>query len=418
MRWQERGKKEMQGMLLPVIVCVCFIASSLLFLVQMIVKSEEENITDLYNAANQTRTALLKQIEGDWQTLEGLSVSLQSLANIRTDELMEILTDVNDKNAFIRMGYADASGQGEMVDLAGNIEAISIAEEAFFQRAMEGEKSISTTFEDSNAAGGYVNYFATRVLNSDGETEGVLCAVHATNVLRAIIDMPLLKNSGYSDILNESGDFVIISKPSMAETALSSNQEVITERIREEDSGSFTVKDEKGSKYMVNVLPLIEGQWYQVSTVPVAVLRSSYIETARGIMAIILAACVLFIWLISSQRRMAAENQKTLMKLAYSDSLTGMRNFDGFKKDAEKFLAEQELSACLIWYADFKNFKFINDVLGYEGGDRLLSMVAEYLKMVESPDCMSCRIAADNFTGIVQCREDEGLVRGHKEILD
>lgn len=38
--------------------------------------------------------------------------------------------------------------------------------------------------------------------------------------------------------------------------------------------------------------------------------------------------------------------------------------------------------------------------------------------MVESPDCMSCRIAADNFTGIVQCREDEGLVRGHKEILD
>lgn len=418
MRWQERGKKEMQGMLLPVIVCVCFIASSLLFLVQMIVKSEEENITDLYNAANQTRTALLKQIEGDWQTLEGLSVSLQSLANIRTDELMEILTDVNDKNAFIRMGYADASGQGEMVDLAGNIEAISIAEEAFFQRAMEGEKSISTTFEDSNAAGGYVNYFATRVLNSDGETEGVLCAVHATNVLRAIIDMPLLKNSGYSDILNESGDFVIISKPSMAETALSSNQEAITERIREEDSGSFTVKDEKGSKYMVNVLPLIEGQWYQVSTVPVAVLRSSYIETARGIMAIILAACVLFIWLISSQRRMAAENQKTLMKLAYSDSLTGMRNFDGFKKDAEKFLAEQELSACLIWYADFKNFKFINDVLGYEGGDRLLSMVAEYLKMVESPDCMSCRIAADNFTGIVRCREDEGLVRGHKEILD
>ncbi len=145
MGWSERGKREMQGMLLPVIVCMCFIASSLLFLVQMIVKSEEENITDLYNAANQTKTALLKQIEGDWQTLEGLSVSLQSLANIRTDELMEILADVNDKNAFIRMGYADASGQGEMVDLAGNIETISIAKAAFFQRAMEGEKSISMT---------------------------------------------------------------------------------------------------------------------------------------------------------------------------------------------------------------------------------------------------------------------------------
>lgn len=418
MRWSERGKKEMQGMLLPVFLCVCFIASSLLFLVQMIVKSEEENITDLYNAANQTRTALLKQIEGDWQTLEGLSVSLQSLANIRTDELMEILMDINEKNAFIRMGYADASGNGEMVDLAGNIEAISIGEKSFFKRAMEGENSISMTFADSGAEGGYVNYFATRVLNSEGEAEGVLCAVHATDVLRRIIDMPLLKNSGYSDILNESGEFVIISKPSMAETALSSNQEAVTERIREEDHEGFTVKDAKGRKYMVNILPLIEGQWYQVSTVPVAVLRSSYIETARGIMAIILAACVLFIWLISSQRRMAAENQKNLMKLAYSDSLTGMRNFDGFKMEAEKFLAEHELSACLIWYADFKNFKFINDVLGYEEGDRLLTLVADYLTSVESPDCMSCRISADNFTGIVRCVGEEGLVRGHKEILD
>ena len=45
------------------------------FLVQMILKSQKENVAYLYDAANQTRTSILKQIEGDWQTLEGLAVS-------------------------------------------------------------------------------------------------------------------------------------------------------------------------------------------------------------------------------------------------------------------------------------------------------------------------------------------------------
>lgn len=57
--------------------------------------------------------------------------------------------------------------------------------------------------------------------------------------------------------------------------------------------------------------------------VPVDVLRSSYIQTAWGIMIIIVVACSLFIWLMSRQRKMAVNNQKMLMELAYSDSLTG-----------------------------------------------------------------------------------------------
>ena len=65
-----RGKKP-QDTLLPIILCLCFIGSSIIFLVQMILKSQKENVAYLYDAANQTRTSILKQIEGDWQTLEG-----------------------------------------------------------------------------------------------------------------------------------------------------------------------------------------------------------------------------------------------------------------------------------------------------------------------------------------------------------
>ena len=73
-----RGKSR-RDTLLPIILCLCFIGSSIIFLVQMILKSQKENVAYLYDAANQTRTSILKQIEGDWQTLEGLAVSLREL---------------------------------------------------------------------------------------------------------------------------------------------------------------------------------------------------------------------------------------------------------------------------------------------------------------------------------------------------
>lgn len=47
----------------------------------MIIKSQQENVAYLYNAANQTKTSLLKQIEGDLQTIEGLAVQLKGSGN-------------------------------------------------------------------------------------------------------------------------------------------------------------------------------------------------------------------------------------------------------------------------------------------------------------------------------------------------
>lgn len=418
MKLPDQGKHGWREMMMPVVVCICFIASSVLFLVQMIMNSEEENVTDLYNAANQTKTSLLKQIEGDWQTLEGLAVSLKDLNGIQADGLMATLKDINEKNAFIRMGYANMNGDGQMVDLEGHVEDIHLADQEFFKQALSGHKSISKTFLDPSEDVGYVNYVAVRILDSREEPVGILCAVHSSVVLREIIDMPLLKNSGYSDIMGSDGEFILRSKKSMSEGALPANREKIASSLQDEEGSSFVIKDETGKKYMVAVLPLIRGQWYQISTVPVRIMRSRYIRTAQGIMVIIVAACCLFIWLINRQRRMAADNQRNLMKLAYTDSLTGMRNFDGFKREAKHFLSGQDITAYAIWYGDLKNFKFFNDVLGYAEGDRLLSMVADYLQMVEGPESMSCRISADNFAGIVRIDHGGILETGHTNILN
>ena len=411
-----RGKSR-RDTLLPIILCLCFIGSSIIFLVQMILKSQKENVAYLYDAANQTRTSILKQIEGDWQTLEGLAVSLRELVILDENQILTILNDINEENAFIRMGYADINGNARMVDMEGNVEEVNLKGMDFFERALQGEKSISNTFADQQDASGYINYFGVRINDESGNARGVLCAVHSAVVLREIIDAPVLKGAGYSNILDANGNYVLKTIKTFEGDILPDNKEKIAEVIRDTGRGDFILTDRQGVRQMLVILPIIEGQWYQASMVPVDVLRSSYIQTAWGIMIIIVVACSLFIWLMSRQRKMAVNNQKMLMELAYSDSLTGLRNFAGFKREVEIFLnrpeiSRSELTSYVLWYGDLRNFKLINDVLGYEEGDRLLRLVAEFLRTVEGPGCISCRIAADNFAGITRCEDTQVLDSG------
>lgn len=417
-----RGKSR-KDTLLPIILCLCFIASSIIFLIQMILKSQKENVAYLYDAANQTKTSILKQIEGDWQTLEGLAVSLRELVILDENQIMAILKDINKENAFIRMGYADVNGNARMVDMEGNVQTVNVKGMEFFEKALGGEKSISDTFADTRDASGYINYFGVRIDDSTGNARGVLCAVHSAVVLREIIDAPVLKGAGYSNILDINGNYVLKTVKTYEGDILPANKAKIAEVIAGSGKGDFILTDRQGIRQMLVILPIIEGQWYQVSMVPVDVLRSSYIQTAWGIMLIIVVACGLFIWLMSRQRRMAVNNQKMLMKLAYSDSLTGLRNFAGFKREAEIFLnrpemTRYELASYVLWYGDLKNFKLINDVLGYEEGDRLLRLVAEFLRTVEGPERISCRIAADNFAGIARCVDTQVLDRGLEQLKE
>lgn len=414
---KKRGQRAVRDMLPPIVTCLCFLACSVLFLIWMVEKSQQDSIVDLYNAADQTRTSILKQIEGDWQTLEGLAVSLRNMDMQNSDEIISTLKDVNEGNAFIQMGYADLNGEGQLVDLNGNIEPISIAQKDFFQRALKGEKSISRTFSDSHQQNGSVNYFAVRITNADGESMGVICAVHSSAVLRDIIDMPLLKNAGTSNILDIYGDIVLSSTQEVS-VFLPDNQEKIAAAMNDGSSANLTLTDDSGQEQVIILLPLIAGQWFQVSTIPLRVLRSRYLQTAGGILAIITVACGLFIWLINRQRLTDAKNQRALMNLAYNDSLTGLRNVDGFKLDLSGFLTRENLPSYVLWYADIKNFKFANDILGYEEGDRLLHTIGRNLLAQSGDDSLSCRISADNFAGIIRCQDLGALEERRDKLLE
>lgn len=415
------GKKHViWDTVVPILLCVCFIASSMLFLVQMIIKSQEENIDYLYNAAYQEKTSILKQIEGDLQTLDGLAIVLGGMEEAGKEKLMLLLREINDENAFIRMGLAELDGDAWLVDLNGEVYERNLKDMEFFREAVKGNRYVSDIYLDDTKENHYINYYGVGIKNPEGRTIGVLCAVHSADVLRRILDDPVLSGQGFSNIVSESGNMILRSMNAVQSDMLPGNKELIKEAVEKGGTASFTMPDRNGRKQVAVVIPLLENRWYLHSMVPQDVLRARYIETATGIMAIIVVACLMFALLIARQRITSARAQRMLMNLAYRDALTGLRNYDGFKLDAKPLLAKADLSAYILWYGDLKKFKFINEILGYEEGDKILTLISQYLHRLESRSSIVCRISADNFAGIGRCGDREQLmavVTGLQEYL-
>ncbi len=93
------------------------------------------------------------------------------------------------------------------------------------------------------------------------------------------------------------------------------------------------------------------------------------------------------------------ENEETINKLAYYDSLTGLPNRVLFESKAKAALdsAHRGNWKVAILYLDLDNFKVINDTFGHSFGDVLLKEVGEVLKDCLNENALISRIGGDEF---------------------
>lgn len=412
----ENRRRRWDGPVIPVLLCLCFIASSLFFLVHMIARSQEENNEYFYNAANQKKISIIKQIEGDLQTLEGLAIALGGMEDTSRERLMPILKEINDNNAFLQMGVAKRDGDTWLIDVNGKCHEQNLKDMQFFTQALEGSDGVSDILPASGDENAYVMYYGVGIRNADGDITEVLCAVHSAGVLRKIIDTPVLSGEGFSNIVDGEGNYILRSVHAVQADIPSENKKRISKAAAENDTDAFTIINIENQKQRAVIIPLLDERWYLYSVVPETVLRERYIKTAEGVMAIIVVACAMFILFIVRQRISANRAQSMLMKVAYWDSLTGLRNFDGFKREVKTAFSGKDISSYVLWYGDVKKFKFINDMLGYEEGDRILKLIAGRLEQEEGKDSIVCRVSADNFAGMVRYRNREALKKKVVEI--
>ncbi|MFC4355529.1 EAL domain-containing protein [Chryseomicrobium palamuruense] len=88
-------------------------------------------------------------------------------------------------------------------------------------------------------------------------------------------------------------------------------------------------------------------------------------------------------------------HDEVMRYMAYHDNLTGLGNRRLFNEDLRKSIQQgQELA---VWIVDLDRFKFINDNLGHEAGDQLLTSFAERLQKVVGDKGSVYRFGGDEF---------------------
>lgn len=95
--------------------------------------------------------------------------------------------------------------------------------------------------------------------------------------------------------------------------------------------------------------------------------------------------------------------EKRIRHLAYNDLLTGLPNrtlfFDLLSKSLE--IAESKSGILAVLFLDLDRFKYVNDNLGHDVGDRLLVAVAHRVRRsVRNVDCVA-RLGGDEFTVVL-----------------
>ncbi len=108
----------------------------------------------------------------------------------------------------------------------------------------------------------------------------------------------------------------------------------------------------------------------------------------------------------------ASRAEVHVRELAYNDSLTGLPNrtmfIDKMKKLLNKARPQSEMLA--VMFLDLDRFKYVNDTLGHNVGDKLLKAVADrILSCVRSVDTVA-RLGGDEFTLAIDGIEDSNVV--------
>lgn len=111
-----------------------------------------------------------------------------------------------------------------------------------------------------------------------------------------------------------------------------------------------------------------------------------------------------FILITDITKRKTLEDK--LNDLAYYDKLTKLPNRQLFLLKLKEKLKSKTTPFSLL-FIDLDNFKMVNDTMGHEAGDQLLQIVTQRLKGVTTKDDMLCRLGGDEFTVIINGKNNK-----------
>ncbi|MEZ8116394.1 diguanylate cyclase domain-containing protein [Vibrio splendidus] len=109
--------------------------------------------------------------------------------------------------------------------------------------------------------------------------------------------------------------------------------------------------------------------------------------------------------------------EQQLATLASTDRLTGLLNRQAIEQRFREMKSADTLVKAAMIFIDIDNFKAVNDTLGHQAGDQLLSFIAQRLVTLASEPAQIGRIGGDEFVILFPDTEPDQVTRFCEELL-
>lgn len=417
----KRRDKQIRTSIIIVGFVMTVLVISCLYILNGINKHQAEKTDEfLTQMTLQYKTSIVRQVEGDLETLQGMATIIGAEDYIDKDELMEMLRNENENNRFMRMGFIELNGIASLVDIDGSlIEDADLSKMHYVKQVLTGKGVVSETLKDS-FGDGYINVYAVPIYQHE-ELIGALCAVNASNVYRSIVDLPSLGN-GFATIIKSNGDLVIRSErdPNSDYTSIflldfkdAVSKKTVQQELLEGKNGSF-LYTQGGVEYRAFFTPLEINDWVVVSAIPNSLLTKDIQFVSKMAICAILVIIILLTALLRYIFTIIEKGRKSLEQLAYFDDLTGIYTKTKFMMEGERILLQSTDYTMVVF--DITNFKMVNELFGYRSGDKFLKHIAQCMTHHLNDDELYYRDSADCF-GMFLHEQDREVILERLEQL-
>lgn len=396
-------------------IAVCILVIIVLAFYARLLEEElnAETIGTLEEVSAQTVAILNEKIAGEFELLNEVSQQLEK-EGFELEKAIATVTEINSRHSYKRMGIVLPDGLAYTTDA----DEVYMGEEAFFTESMQGKTVLAGRLEDSISGGDIIVYSVPIYQNA--EVSGVLFAAYNAEELRTALEVSVFDGKGYSYVVRQNGDAVIDSNSktgfvsfqnvyrSFGEVSDRNGQaaEELAEGLTKGKSGYVRFHN-KVDKYMYYT-PLGVNDWYVLSVVPTGVMDS----TKDGIMNLTYILCVLlvvcFMGLLLYIMKMEKQKKKELSNILYVDAVTGGYSFARFCSEVPQRLQDtNQKGACIVM--DIDKFKVINELFGYEEGNKTLCGIWKVLRKCSRDTEIYARRLADRFVALWYYEEREEL---------
>ncbi len=339
----------------------------------------------------------------DLQTLRSIALSAQeSFPWTDTERLKHFLHEQTQHNAFQFLGIITTDGR-TYFSSEGELPAAWLS--LILANTLEKGAYLSPLLRQDTIHGGKV-LVKSVLLKKEGRPVGALFAFLPLNRFTPLLSLAAMGDVGFSLIVKRDGTvilgteippgtngFVLLEQADFARDTLTLPDVKAAVAAGKNALVDYRLNEQRR---FLHLMPLSVNDWYMFSILPTETVERQIKKLAWTFLGLVSFILLVFLGLICSLFRVRSASNRRLFATAFIDPLTGAGNFNSMCEQFPDKLAELHGQAALVVF-DIVKFKVINDLHGYERGNKVLQRVADILRENMRPGEFFCRSAADDF---------------------